>query len=176
MPKAPKSAGEVTFWETIEDARTRGDGDPELMGEVLQSRLTDADDQTLRRFQTQFIAASTRLYTWQHWNAAEMICGYASDDVFTDWRSWIIAQGHETFTRVVDDPDNLGDVAGLPEGCEAGGEFFGASAGLVHLDRHGPDDETFPVLEPFESPAGSQLTDPEAIRRSLPRLSARLGR
>jgi hypothetical protein len=174
MPKSGMSADEKNFWEAVEDARARGGGDPEAMAEVLQSRFADADDQTLRQFQGNLIDASTRLYTWQHWNAAEMICRFTSDDVFTDWRSWVIAQGRETFTRVAENPDNLADVSGLSESCEAGGEFFGAAVHLIYFNRHGPDDETFPILMPIESPSGKQLTNPEDIRRAMPRLAARL--
>ncbi len=164
---------EDTFWRTVEAARAREGGDPYAMAEALESRFADADDRTLRGFQRELVDASTRLYTWRHWDAAEMMCGGVSDDVFTDWRSWVISLGRETYTQIAEDPDNLADVADLSEACDAGGEFFGAAVDLIYFKRHG-DDETFPLLMPSGSPSGKQLTDPEAIRRALPRLAARL--
>jgi hypothetical protein len=173
-PESVKTAGDGKFWLAVETARKRGAGDPDAMARVLRARFAQADDEKLRAFQQKLVDASSRLYTWQHWNAAEMICGFVSDDVFTDWRSWVITLGREKFTRVAEDPDNLADIADLSGGCEAGGEIFGAAVSDVYFERHGYADEDFPVVEPFESPDGEQVTDPEAIRRALPRLAARI--
>lgn len=161
-----------TFWRIVDAARVRGGGDPYTMADVLKSDFTRAGDDTLRAFQHKFIEASTRLYTWRHWDAAEMICGYASDDFFTDWRSWVIALGHETFSRVAENPDNLADVTDLSASCDGGSEFFGAAAGIIYDQRHG-DDNDFPIIMPTTSPSGRELTDIRAVRRALPRLAAR---
>jgi hypothetical protein len=168
------TADEGTFWLTVEAARKRGAGDPDAMAEALESRFAQAADETLRAFQRRFVEVSGRLYTWQHWNAAEMICGFVSDDVFTDWRSWVISLGRDTFVRVAEDPDNLADVANLSGGCEAGGEIFGSAVSGIYFERHGFADEAFPILEPFESPRGEQVNDPQAIRRAMPGLAARI--
>ncbi|UQU66764.1 DUF4240 domain-containing protein [Couchioplanes caeruleus] len=173
VPEIPSRVDEAAFWRIVETARVRGGGDPYDMAELLESWFADAQDRTLREFQRELIRASARLYTWRHGDAAEMMCGGVSDDVFTDWRSWVITLGRETYSRVAENPDNLADVEDLSEACDAGGEFFGAAAGLVHFRRHG-DDDTFPVLEPDESPSGRRLTDPGAVRRALPRLAKRL--
>lgn len=144
------------------------------MAAELESRFADADDEILRAFQHRLVAASTRLYTWQHHAAAEMICGFVSDDVFTDWRSWVITLGRDTFERVAEDPDNLADVDDLSGGCEGVGEFFGAAVSNIYFDRHGYEDDTFPIVEPSAPPRGQKVTDHDAIRASLPRVSARI--
>ena len=165
---------EQTFWRTVEGARVRGGGDPDAMAGVLESEFAGADDETLRGFQQELVDVGARLYTWRHLNAAEMVCGFVSDDVFTDWRSWVITLGRETFVRVAEDPDNLADVVDLSGGCEGGGEIFGAAVSGIYFERHGYDDDTFPILEPVASPEGEQVTDHEAIRRAMPRLAARI--
>jgi hypothetical protein len=147
-----KSVGSEAFWQTIEDARARGGGDPDAMAHILESRYAKADDETLRKFQRELVEVSSRLYSWRHWDAAEMICGYVSDDVFTDWRSWVITLGRETFTRIVENPDNPAEVAELSGGCEAGGEIFGAAVSSIYFERHGYEDENFPILEFPEAP------------------------
>jgi hypothetical protein len=164
---------ESTFWEIVEEARRDADGDPELMGEVLASRFSDAEDETLHGFQTRLVEASNRLYTWRHGAAAEMVCGFVSDDVFTDWRSWVITLGRDTYERVVRDPDNLADVEDLSGGCEGLSEFFGAAVAGIWFDRHGYETD-FPILEPIDPPTGETVTDHAAIRALLPRLSARI--
>jgi hypothetical protein len=145
-----------------------------MMVEALTAQLAEADDETLRGFQAQLVGAHKRLYTWRHGGAAEMICGFISDDVFTDWRSWVIALGRETFERVAEDPDNLADVQNLWDGCEGVGESFGAAVADIYHERHGYEDEQFAAVEPSEPPSGERLTDLASIRTSLPRLSARI--
>lgn len=164
---------EASFWSIVEDARRDADGDPELMAEALASRFGDADDETLRGFQTRLVEANMRLYTHPHAAAAEMICGFVSDDVFTDWRSWVITLGRDTYELVVRDPDNLAGVEDLSGGCGGLGEFFGAAVAGIWFDRHGYETD-FPIVEPIDPPTGDNVTDHPAIRASLPRLSARV--
>ena len=93
--------------------------------------------------------ASSRLYTWPHRHAAEMICGYVSDDVFTDWRSWVIAMGRDTFERIAENPDRLADVEDLSGGREgAAAEWFGSAVSEIWFARYGYEREDFPILEP----------------------------
>lgn len=161
------------FWRVVEDARQATDGDPYAMAEWLQAGLADADSETLRTFQEQLVAASTRLYTWRHQAAAEMVCGFASADVFTDWRSWVVTLGRDRFTRVAENPDALADVDDLSGGCDAGGEFFGAAVSSLYYTRHGFEGD-FPLLETVEAPAGEPYADAAAARAALPNLSARI--
>ncbi len=73
---------EGAFWQIVEDVQSAAGGDSEEIAAELKPRFADADDEILRAFQHRLVAASTRLYTWQHHAAAEMICGFVSDDVF----------------------------------------------------------------------------------------------
>ena len=175
QPTGPTGEGGESFWQRVEDARTRGGGDPDAMAEILRAEFARSGDQALRAFQRDIVEASRRLYTWRHGDAAEMICGFVSDDVFTDWRSWVITLGRETYTRIAEDPDALADVADLSPGCAGGGELFGAAVSGIWFERHGDADGDFPWLEPSYPPRGKRLTDRAAVRRGLPRLSARIG-
>jgi hypothetical protein len=50
-----------------------------------------------------------RAYTSDVWNAAYMMTS-CSDDSFTDFRGWLIAQGKTIFEETLRDPDSLSDV------------------------------------------------------------------
>ncbi len=78
----------------------------------------------------------------------------------------MITLGRDTFERVAQDPDNLADVDDLSGGCEGVGEFFGAAVSNIYFDRHGYEDDTFPILEPSAPPRGQKVTDHDAIRAS----------
>lgn len=166
---------EHTFWRIVEDLRVAADGDPEEMSQALAERFAEADDAALRGWEEQFLRASGQLYTWQHWAAAEMVCGFVSDDVFEDWRAWIVTLGRDTFQRVAADPDALADVDDLAGSCGGAGERFAYAVSTVYFERHGDEDEDFPIGN-LEEPRGERLADPADVRAALPRLAARIPR
>ncbi|MFD0522973.1 DUF4240 domain-containing protein [Paractinoplanes durhamensis] len=174
-----ETVDEDAFWQIVGDAREQASDDPDAMAEVLEERFADAGDDELRGFQRQLVAASRRLYTWRHAAAADMVCGSVGDDGFTDWRSWVITLGRETFERIAADPDNLADVEDLTAGCAGAGELFGAAVSGIYYERHGYDDDTFPVLEPGGTsptgtpPSGYPRNGTEPLRATLPRLAER---
>lgn len=171
--KARENIDEDAFWQIVEEARQRGQGDPDAMAEVLTQRFADAHDDTIRAFQRHLVAASRRLYTWRHGAAADLTCGPVGDDEFTDWRSWVITLGRATFERVAENPDNLADVKDLSGGCALAAELFGSAVSDIYSERHGDQDEDFPILEPGVPPRGDRLTGHREIRAALPRLVAR---
>jgi len=166
------------FWQIVEEAREHAGDDPDAMAQFLERRFTEADDATLRAFQRHLVAASTRLYTWRHAAAADMACGSLGDDGFTDWRAWVVTLGREPFARIATDPDNLADVDDLTAGCGTG-ELFGAAISDIYFTRHGYEDDSFPVLEPGDTPpagtppSGYPRNGTEPLRKTLPRLARR---
>lgn len=177
--KGGEAVNEDWFWQIVEEARQRADDDPDTMAELLERRFADAGDDTLRAFQRHLVAASMRLYTWRHAAAAAMACGPVGDDGFTDWRSWVITLGRDTFEHIAADPDNLADIDDLTAGCAGAGELFGAAVSGIYFTRHGYEDETFPILEPGGTPpagtppSGYPLHGTEPLRATLPRLAQR---
>jgi len=176
MPSVTQRAQQIdenAFWAIIEDVRARGQGDPDRMADALDYKLYDASDETIQTFQAQLVAASERLYTWRHGEAAEMICGGLDQDAFTDWRSWVISLGRATFESVVADPDSLADVHYLEGGCEMMFEPFGWTATTVWNERHPTSSGDFATLDPDAAPGGVRIYGTKAIRAALPRLAAR---
>ena len=49
-------------------------------------------------------------YKYGLWSAASIMCNNCTDDGFTDFRGWLIAQGRDVYMAVLKDPDSLADV------------------------------------------------------------------
>jgi hypothetical protein len=174
VTQSPREIDADTFWSMMADARARGNGDPDAMADALDYPLYDANDQTVRSFQAQFVAASIQLYTWRTGEAAELICGSMDDDDFVAWRTWVISLGRETFESVVENPDNIADVQVFDDGC---GDWFDPISWVasdIWQQRH-PDsgDPVFSALRPATDPAGVRLHGDKAIRAALPKVAAR---
>jgi hypothetical protein len=162
------------FWTRVERVRAHGGHDLEAVAMSLEDELRSAPDADLVAFGEQLLAEHERLNTWRHLAAAEVMIGYVSDDVFTDWRSWVIAQGRQVHDAAVADPDSLAAIEDWHELETGAGEIFGAAAITVHAERHGYE-TPFPVVELVTDPAGERV--PHEQRAQLfPRLSAHAGR
>jgi hypothetical protein len=175
MPSMTQSAQQIdadAFWAIVEDARGRGQGDPDKMADALDYKFYDAADATIRAFQDQLVAASKLLYTYRHGEAAELICGGLDGDGFADWRTWVIAQGRDVFDRVAANPDDIADVDDLHGGCDMWFEPVSSAASNVWRERHSTgaqlDDLNFPT-----DPGGVRLHGDDAIRAALPKVAAR---
>jgi hypothetical protein len=161
------------FWAMIEDARIRGRGDPNRMADALDYKLYDANDETIRSFQAQLVAASKRLYTWRHGEAAELICGGMDSDEFSAWRSWVISLGRATFDKVVANADDVADVQDLKGGCYMWAERIGWVASEIWSERHPDNPGGLAQLDPGTDPTGVRIHGDKAIRAALPKVAAR---
>ena len=50
------------------------------------------------------------------WTAASLMCDGCSDDGFTDFRAWLIAQGKDAYMSALADPDSLAELE-VYDGC-----------------------------------------------------------
>ncbi len=97
---------EPTFWRLIEDAR-RGAADGEHdMASELMCRLWTLNEEDLQRFFELFLHVMGLPGDDVH-RAVYQVRGGCSDDTFRDFREWLIAQGRDTFYRVVNAPQVL---------------------------------------------------------------------
>jgi hypothetical protein len=169
-----------TFWGFVERSRTLSDGSLDEQGDKLAELLSELDVDQVVAFDAAFTEASRRLYSWEHWGAATVMLGWCSDDTFTDFRSWVIAQGRATYERFVIDPDSIVD-AGLEEDEELGAaERFAAVASEAYEELTGDDIwEALPDREGVEfqeSPSGLEFDDSDAVlSERYPRLTSVYG-
>jgi len=102
------------FWNIVDDARSAAADDEEFL-EVIGARLRTLKPQELLEFERHFVELRAESYSWDLWGAAYLMNGGCSDDGFSDFRAWLVAQGREVFENALEDPDTLAALTN-PEG------------------------------------------------------------
>jgi hypothetical protein len=92
------------FWQVVDGVAAP---DTEQVAEALDRVLGTLDADALVGYEERFLAEMARSNTYRHHAAAEVIMGFTSEDVFTDFRTWVLYQGHEVYDAFVADPDSL---------------------------------------------------------------------
>lgn len=104
------------FWALIEKARAdcleherwpRGS----QIGKALTPHLAQLPLDQIVAFQHLLSQATQRVNTWEICAACYLICGYLSDDGFTDFKAGLVGLGGAAFDRVTAAPDDLADLA-----------------------------------------------------------------
>lgn len=113
-----------------------------------------------------FVRRNLELYSWDVWAAAESLIGWCSEDVFTDFRSWVVAQGREYFEACRADPAVLADGRLRDEEEVGAAEVFASVANTVYEAMTGgrieDDYPAHPSVYDVGEPAGDRMDD-EAI-------------
>jgi hypothetical protein len=141
------------FWSVVEASRC--DGDLERQAVQLGLCLGQLSPAMVRKFGRLWAGFDKRLYSWRVWEAADIMMGDASDDVFADFRSWLVCRGRDAVEAVLADPD--AGLAGLgrvdPEDV-AVGEALAGVVWEAYEDAAGKAlDEAFPLPD---APSGSR--------------------
>lgn len=120
---------ETEFWEIVDNARERAEGDPEAHAELVVERLLQADPDAVLDFARHFEARYNRAYTWELWGAAWVLLDGASDDAFDYFRCWLIGQGREVYEGAVHDADALAELLDdFDDEIDGDGEELGYAA------------------------------------------------
>ncbi|MEV6410980.1 DUF4240 domain-containing protein [Kribbella sp. NPDC051718] len=128
---------ENTFWALVEASREASDNSLEDQAEHLGGALLELGQDQVVAFDAVFTEASRAIYSWEHVGAASVMLGWVGDDTFTDFRSWVIAQGRTTYERFRADPDSIVD-AGLDDQEELGAaEMYAGVAAEVFAELAG---------------------------------------
>jgi hypothetical protein len=102
---------ETTFWQMIEQAKIDSGGDGEEQVNLLVERLAQLEVSEIVDFDFLFDTYHAAAYRRDVWEAGTIAYGFSlSDDSFTDFRAWLIAQGRDTYEQVLSDPDWLAQV------------------------------------------------------------------
>lgn len=171
---------ELQFWDLVDASRDEAGGRLEEQAEALHAALSARGPDEVAEFDRLLTEANHELYTWAHWGAADLVLGEVRDDTFTDVRSWVVAQGSETYRAVLEDPDALADTDDdLTEDGVALAREWADTADAVHAGLTGHALEVAVadrVLrhEPDDQPLGTQLSDePADLVEHFPRLARR---
>lgn len=163
-----------TFWNTIERSRAGSDGTTSSQADELAAILRKRPATEIAEFHRHFAEANQSLYTWDLWGAAHVLLGGCSDDTFTDFRSWIVAQGHEYVSACAADPAALGDGRLQDEEDLGGAEELSYPPSEVYEELTGNDlyDDYPSTSMVGEEPSGEPWDedDEEALQARFPNL------
>lgn len=166
-------------WELIETARQSACTVSEVPARLILE-LTEMQSSEIIGFGRILRDLLRKAYDLRLWAAATAICNYCSDDIFSDFCGWLIAQGKAVYYKALVDPDFLADI-----------EDFDGDSGLARLAGlssvpfkayHAKTTETnfwdqLPVLPPPEL-RNVEVWDGEtdSLERVVPRLFHRFDR
>jgi hypothetical protein len=165
------------FWRIIDQSRSSAGGSVEDQTGDLTTTLAGLPAQEIAAFDVAFAAHRDELYSWDLWGAAYLLMGGCSDDCFTDFRSWIIAQGQDYFEAVRSDPQALADGRLENAGQVGEAELLSYAAMDAYVEATGRE-----IFMDYASPPGPEMAaeptgqewdedDEDALRARYPRLS-----
>src|SRR5579871_3972352 len=116
MPWCNNAMTELEFWELIDLARSSV-ATPAEMPKWIINYLLSLSESDIADYGRIFRQASRRAYDERLWAAAYAISHhFASDDLFSDFRGWLIAQGEKVYQTALSDPDSLEQLERLEVG------------------------------------------------------------
>jgi hypothetical protein len=171
---------ESEFWNLIESAR-RSASTVDEATTCLVNHLKEMSVSEIVDFGRHYRNANRMAYDERLWVAAITISEhYTSDDVFSDFCDWLVAQGKEVFDRALADPDSLADLELVGDGDGIGSEGFSmASVAFKAYETKTGRKDFSQVLGLLPPPklknANSWDGKPETLEQIVPRLYAKFG-
>lgn len=98
------------FWTILDKTIDASNRSPEKQQELIKQELMTLDQDQVEDFGRTFTEFTNQAYTWDLWGAAYVIFGGCSDDTFSDFRGWLVAQGKEIFLNAVSNPESLSSL------------------------------------------------------------------
>ncbi|MFM7023233.1 MAG: DUF4240 domain-containing protein [Flavobacteriales bacterium] len=100
---------EDRFWGLIKTSFERAKGDYENQQAELPKLLMELNLQDIILFDNRFRQLRGEALDWNLWGAIYIIKGGCGDDEFSDFRSWVIANGKDFYYRLTKNPSSLQD-------------------------------------------------------------------
>jgi hypothetical protein len=159
------------FWGIIDASRMDAKGGQGAQFDALEGLLRGLPAEEVLSFHQHFSACEARADRNEIYAAAAIIDGFwVSDDAFTYFLEWLIAQGEEVFEGALRDPESLADVVQRGQVCAF--EGFGYIAARVWEEKTGLSAEKMPgwVVTAAKAPGGAAWKDDDDLKRGFPRL------
>lgn len=133
------------FWDLIAEAKKACGQDTDGSIQWLQDRLTSLGPRQAQDFHDILHGYQDLADQYGLWSAASILCEHScSDDGFIDFRSWLIAQGKETYLTALADPDSLAEVESY-DGCQFEALTYVGSMALEAMTGRSAYDGTDPA-------------------------------
>jgi len=152
-----------TFWEMISQAKEQCGQDLDASAKWLESQLLTMGPEQARNFYDIVHGYSALAYKYGLWTAASVMLDGCSDDGFTDFRCWLIAQGRETYLAALKDPDTLVDVPLYGGGSFESLTYIGDSAYEKLTGRSLYDSVDLPAYERLKQELAQDIVYGEGI-------------
>ena len=145
-----------TFWELIAQAKEQCGQDQDAFCQWLEDRLIEMGPEQALNFDYAAFAYRAAAYKYGLWSAASVMLDGCTDDGFTDFRGWLIAQGRDVYMAALKDPDSLADVPVYGDCCFETICYVGSYAYEELTGRN-----TYEDFDPAVSRAWSEKIEPE---------------
>lgn len=145
---------ENEFWEIIESSGSPDTIDPDEQCDSIAAVLSSKSKSEIVEFHNIHRKILNRAYTWGLIEACFIIIHYVSDDVFEDFRNWIILNGRERFERSLENPDYLASFIKVDDPVE---EITGEA--LLFVCDEAYEGEIEELEEYFEYPDEPDIED-----------------
>ena len=159
------------FWEIIDISRKRARGDQHAQYDALEVQLRALPADEIAEFDAYFSDCLGRADCNEVYAAAAVIDGFwVSDDAFTYFLEWLVAQGEKVFEAALQNPDSLAEAVEKGQVCAF--EGFGYIATRVWEEKTGLSADEMPGQKATEAkaPAGAAWKDDDDLKQRFPRL------
>lgn len=163
-----------TFWSLIETTKAESSGDIAIQRDLLIERLKELSEEEIVAFEDIYAQMETQAYRGELWDVAYIVhCG-CTEEGFTDFRAWLIAQGRDVYQKVIEDPQNLADVIDEHQREDILFETFAYAASRAYYRKTGR--VIYELRHPnktYEFPKFGEMSDgsDEEIRAKFPRIA-----
>jgi hypothetical protein len=168
---------EAEFWKLIEEACIAAGRVLDVPKQLI-ARLKVRSPAEIIGFEEALHAAYSKAFDLRLWAAATLVLRYCSDDVFYDFRGWLIAQGQAVFEKVLNNPESLAEIDVTTGDDGKARLFYMASvASKAYAERTRRDlDEDMPRLrQPTLLNEGVWNGEQKKLPEMFPRLFAKYG-
>ena len=109
---------ETLFWQIIEEAGSPDQYSPEEQCDQISDRLASLSKADLIAFENVRQDLLAKAYTWPMLKACFIVLSYVSDDVFEDFRLWVMLNGKTRFFETIENPDVMADYIDVEDPIE----------------------------------------------------------
>ena len=98
------------FWNLIAESKVQAGQNVDAQYDYLEEKLTAMGSEEALRFHGICYAYTDAAVKYGLWDAASCMLGGCSDDMFMDFRGWLVAQGKEVYMQALANPDSMASV------------------------------------------------------------------
>ncbi|MBD1583702.1 DUF4240 domain-containing protein [Pseudoalteromonas sp. S16_S37] len=159
-----------TFWQII--STVQNDDDVNL---ALRTALSALDKQEIAEFDILYTQQLRKLWHWDNWAFAYVMCGCNSEYDFLDFCNWLILQGKTNLEQILSNPDSLANYDHVPmnDGLPAPYcDELDLVAGLLYEDITGEELPYHNVVN-FQPQGKKFKNKPKLLKERFPLLFAK---